>query len=115
MCSPKFVVGLGFRDIELFNLAMLARQVWRILQNPNALSSRMLKAIYYSEVDFLEASLGNSPSQAWRALVEGRDIMSHGLIRRIGTGDSTHAWNQNWLPRDFMLRPLVCTKENAPS
>jgi hypothetical protein len=114
MCSPKFAGGLGFRDIELFNLAMLARQAWRILQNPATLSARILKAVYFPTVDFLQASLGHSPSQVWRALVEGRDMMAQGLIRRIGTGESTNAWDQNWLPRDFMLRPLACKKRNPP-
>ncbi|XP_071683223.1 uncharacterized protein [Lolium perenne] len=107
MCSPKFSGGMGFRDIEIFNLAMLARQAWRILQNPAALSSRILKAVYHPSSDFLEASLGSHPSQVWRAIVEGRDAMKQGLIRRIGSGENTHAWNQNWLPRDHMLRPLA--------
>jgi hypothetical protein len=114
MCSPKFSGGLGFRDIELFNLAMLARQAWRILQNPMALSSRILKAVYFPNGDFLDATLGSSPSQVRRALVEGRDVMKQGLIKRIGTDEDTHAWNQQWLPRDFMLRPLACLKEEPP-
>jgi hypothetical protein len=114
MCSPKFPGVMGFRDIELFNLAMLARQAWRILQNPEALSSRILKAVYFPNTDFLEASLGSSPSHVWRAIVEGKETMKQGLIRRIGTGENTHAWNHNWLPRDFMLRPLACLKANPP-
>jgi hypothetical protein len=75
MCSPKFSGGLGFRDIELFNLAMLAKQAWRILQNPNTLSARILKAVYFPSTDFLDAGVGHAPSQVWRALVEGRDAM----------------------------------------
>jgi hypothetical protein len=68
--------------------------------------------VYFPSVDFMEAPLGSTPSQIWRALVEGRDAMKIGLIKRIGTGEDTNAWNHNWLPRDHMLRPLACLKEN---
>jgi hypothetical protein len=114
MCLPKFAGGLGFRDIEIFNLALLACQAWRILENPESLSARILKSVYYPSIDFLEANLGTHPYQVWRALVEGRDAMKQGLIRRIGTGAATNAWNHNWIPRDHMLRPIVCKKANPP-
>jgi hypothetical protein len=81
MTQPKHAGGLGFRDIELFNLALLARQAWRILQQPSALSARILKAVYYPGTDLLSAGLGNHPSQIWRAILEGRDAMKLGLIR----------------------------------
>jgi len=32
--------SLGYRDLHLFNLAMLARQAWRIVQNPDSLCGR---------------------------------------------------------------------------
>jgi hypothetical protein len=31
ICSPKFACGMGFGDTELFNIAMYARQAWKIL------------------------------------------------------------------------------------
>jgi hypothetical protein len=114
MTMPKYAGGMGFRDIEIFNLALLAREAWRILQNPEALSARILKAIYYTNEDFLEAQRGSHPSQIWRAIIDGRDTLKQGLIRRIGTGEKTHAWNDIWLPRDKMLRPIVCKKANPP-
>jgi hypothetical protein len=115
MCSPKGPGRLGYRDIELFNIALLARQAWRILQNPETLSARILKAVYFPTTGFLEASVGSHPSQVWRSLVEGRDAMKQGLIRRIGTGTTTHAWNDNWIPRDYLLRPMPSKKDNPPT
>jgi hypothetical protein len=54
MCSSKFASGMGFRDMELFNIAMLARQAWRILENPTTLSSGILKAVYFTKLGDLK-------------------------------------------------------------
>jgi len=106
MTKPKYMGGLGFRDIELFNLALLARQAWRILQEPSSLSARVLKAVYFPDGDFLEAQIGTSPSRIWRAIVDGKDVLCQGLIRRIGTGEATDIWAMNWIPRDGLMRPI---------
>ena len=114
MTKPKYAGGLGFRDIEMFNLALLARQAWRVMQEPNSFSARILKAVYYPEGDFLDAEAGSNPSRVWRAIVEGKGVLAQGIIRRIGTGESTRIWDMNWLPRDGMMRPLCCTSDNPP-
>jgi hypothetical protein len=75
MTMPKYASSLGFQDIEIFNLALLARQAWRPLQNPKTLSAQILKAVYYPSTDLLNATLGAHPSHIWRSILKGRDIM----------------------------------------
>jgi hypothetical protein len=114
MTRPKHDGGLGFRDMELFNLALLARQAWRLLINPNTLSAKVLKAIYYPDTDILKAELGPRPSKIWRAITEGNEVLQLGLIKRIGTGQNTKVWEDNWLPRDTRLRPITATAVDPP-
>jgi hypothetical protein len=75
MCKPKHMGGLGFRDIEVINLALLARQGWRMLHQLDSLSGRVLKARYFANVDMLHAEIGTAPSQVWRALHEGIQVL----------------------------------------
>ena len=41
-------------------------------------------------------------------------MLKHGLIRRIGDGNSTRIWSDNWIPRDYNLRPLSSLSADPP-
>ena len=107
MIRPKYMGGMGFRDLELFNLALLARQAWRVLVEDESLSAQILKAAYYPDSSLLEATLGSHPSQIWRAILDGRDVLAQGIIRRIGDGENTSIWHHNWIPRPSFKRPIA--------
>ena len=41
--------------------------------------------------------------------------MVHGLIKRIGNGEITNIWSDNWIPRENMKRPLTSLKSVPPT
>ncbi|KAK4399546.1 putative mitochondrial protein [Sesamum angolense] len=47
LCKSKVQGGLGFRDLQAFNLAMLSKQLWRIISKPDSLLCRVLRARYF--------------------------------------------------------------------
>lgn len=60
--------GLGFRNWSHFNIALLAKQGWRLINYPNSLLARVLKAKYYPNSNFLKAQLGRLPSLTWKSI-----------------------------------------------
>lgn len=68
LITTKANGGLGFRELHMFNLAMLAKQLWILLQNTGSLTHRILKAKYFPRKDIMEAGLGYKPSYLWRSL-----------------------------------------------
>lgn len=75
----------GFRDLEVFNLALLAKQGWRLIQNLDSLVAQILKAKYFPSGSFLQARLGSHPSYAWRCMIKALPILEQGLIWRMGS------------------------------
>uniref|UniRef100_A0A453HKM2 Reverse transcriptase zinc-binding domain-containing protein n=1 Tax=Aegilops tauschii subsp. strangulata TaxID=200361 RepID=A0A453HKM2_AEGTS len=73
MCVAKRDGGLGFRDPEAFNQALLVKQAWRILQVPTSLCARVLKARYFREDLILTAIAPPSASYTFWSILHGRD------------------------------------------
>jgi hypothetical protein len=91
MTKTKDVGGLGFRDFHIFNLAMLARQGWRLLQEPNSLCATVLKAKYFPNCSVLEAQPQIGMSCTWRSILRGIELLKQGVVWRAGNGENIDA------------------------
>jgi ribonuclease HI len=72
--------GMGFRDIEVLNIALLAKQGWRILQHPESMVGTVMKDKY-----------------AWRSIIRAREALERGLAWRVGNRESIRVWSDKWL------------------
>jgi hypothetical protein len=81
LTKPKSEGGLEFRDLYGFNLAMLARQGWRMLMNPDSLCARVLKARYFPTTSLLEAKPTEGISYPWRSILKGIDLLKEMELR----------------------------------
>jgi len=89
--------GLGFRNMEAFNLSMLGKQSWKLLTDSNSLLTRVLKAKYFPRRDFLDAPLGHNPSYTWRSLWSTQALLTMGYRWKIGDGSTLNAWTAPWI------------------
>ena len=97
MCTPKLEGSMSFKDLKAFNLALLAKQGWRLNQYPNSLIHRVFKAKYFAECTFMEAQVGKKPSYVWRSLMATKETIEAGSRWLIGNGRKVNIWCDRWL------------------
>ena len=107
MTLSKKKGGLGFRDLYLFNKAMLARQAWRLLVKPETLCAQVLRAKYFKNTSLLLCTAREGISYSWRSILQGIELLKHGLIWRIGNGDHVNIWTDPWVPRGTTRKPAT--------
>lgn len=61
--------GMGFKSLRDFNLAMLAKQIWRLHTNPNSLLSQCYKSKYFPHSDVLRLNLAPTPPMHGEACI----------------------------------------------
>ena len=70
---------MGFKYLHAFNVAMLAKQCWRLLQDLDSICAKVLRARYYPDGNRLRAKLNSGSSFTWQSIIVGLET-----FRRLG-------------------------------
>ncbi|XP_019158195.1 PREDICTED: uncharacterized protein LOC109154910 [Ipomoea nil] len=97
VCSPRTQGGLGLRMAKDFNLALLAKLAWQILNNPEKLWVKVMRQKYIKDDNFFTANTPANASWTWRSIIKGRSIIETGARWRVGSGDSLDFWSDWWV------------------
>jgi hypothetical protein len=95
LVKPKSYGGMGFRDMRLFNQALLTHQAMRLITYLNSLCAQVLKAKYFPQGNVLDMAPTSDASPTWRAIEYGVELLKHGVINRIGDNQGTRIWRDN--------------------
>ncbi|XP_058726363.1 uncharacterized protein LOC131597703 [Vicia villosa] len=107
VCLPVDKGGLGLRCLEDFNLALLIKWKWRIMETSNSLWYRMLR-VRYEDIKLRLVIEGgrrdhySSKSVWWSGVISLKKILPtiffvNNCCFRIGDGFSTSFWHAHWL------------------
>jgi len=103
LSAPKVHGGMGFKDLSAFNLAILGKQGWKFITEPNSLVARILKARYFPSGSYLMATVGHNPSYVWRSIMRARFIVRGGARWSIGSGATISILNEPWLSNEEFI------------
>ncbi|XP_010446169.1 PREDICTED: uncharacterized protein LOC104728960 [Camelina sativa] len=87
--------------------ALLAKQLWRLIEAPKSLFAQVFKGRYYRNLNPMDLIRSYSPSYGWRSIVSARSLVHKGLIKWVGSGDSISIWTDPWIPAQSP-RPALC-------
>ena len=96
--QPKEIEGVGIRKTGQFNQALLAKQYWKITQNPQSLLVTSLKGKYFPKAQNLwgmERCL-NTASQIWKGIWRTKETQLIGAKWQVGMGDGNKLRDPLW-------------------
>ncbi|KAL0863670.1 hypothetical protein Bca101_042788 [Brassica carinata] len=97
LCLSKEDGGMGFKELECFNQALLAKQAWRLIHMEECLMAKVLKGKYFGAERFLDVQLGDKVSYAWKSILFGRELLVKGLKHSVGDCTSIRdGLNRGW-------------------
>ena len=103
VCLPKESGGLGIKDINKFNLALLGKWKWNLFHHHGELWAKVLESKYGGWRGLDEASCDNNASIWWRDLKFvlhhpiHQNVFQDGIIWKVGSGDKIKFWEDRWL------------------
>jgi hypothetical protein len=96
-CKQKKLGGLGFRDLRALNEALLAKQGWRIITEPQSFMAITLKAKYFPHCNFFQAKQGSRPNYSWHSILKASWILKKGCFWIVGNGHNIKIWEDRWI------------------
>lgn len=121
--APKNLGGLGFGNLKIKNLGLMAKWFWRLMTDPSSLWRTLIAEKYKYGAQFTIQDL-RTPSNGgpWKGLCSSilsnplsKSLIMAGFRKKIGNGLGSSFWHDTWIgngplkfvcPRLFLIAGL---------
>ncbi|KAG8493182.1 hypothetical protein CXB51_010592 [Gossypium anomalum] len=124
LCYLKGMGGLGFRDLRRFNVALLGRLVWRLINCKETLCYKVLSAKYFPDGNVLNPKSMDKLSYTWQSITKAASILHAGFGWNVQENrvsellnDSKDGWHEERVKELYgdYLRDQICKIPSAYS
>ncbi|GJW95143.1 reverse transcriptase zinc-binding domain-containing protein [Tanacetum coccineum] len=98
VCLPMKEGGLGIRRLEMFNVALISSHIWSIITDKESLWVKWIHSYKLKRRSLWDIPFRGNMSWGWRNFLKIRNLVKPFIWSRIGNGQRTSAWYDNWSP-----------------
>nr|KAJ0184832.1 hypothetical protein LSAT_V11C900454780 [Lactuca sativa] len=112
ICKPKSYGGLGLKNLNDWNIALLSSRIWKLISGQNSLWVKWVNCYLLEGRSFWDVGPKDKMSWSWRNLLKIRPSLRDFFYSRIGNGKGTSMWYDNWHqlgPLSYVLSPREIT------
>ncbi|XP_021836846.1 uncharacterized protein [Spinacia oleracea] len=73
VCSDKQTGGLGFRDVQIWNIAFMGKYVWALVKKQENVWIRWINSVYLKDGDWWEYQPDSSASWYWKQVCNTKE------------------------------------------
>ncbi|GKC86773.1 hypothetical protein Tco_1147422, partial [Tanacetum coccineum] len=96
ICKPKEQGGLGIKDLEIWNDALLLKHVWNIASKKDTLWIKWIHMMKLKDYSIWNVQINESDSWNWKCLLEIRDKMADKIQYKAGDRRNICMWYDKW-------------------
>jgi hypothetical protein len=101
VCLPKDQGGLGILDLDVMNISLLSKWLWRLF-NEKGVWQNILTGKYLGKVTLGQAVAKLGDSHFWQGLIDVKGLFWPYIRIVVGNSVKTRFWEDVWLKDDSL-------------
>ncbi|GKB31892.1 RNA-directed DNA polymerase, eukaryota, reverse transcriptase zinc-binding domain protein [Tanacetum coccineum] len=107
VCKPKDCGGLGVKDLEKWNEALLAKHLWNNASKKDSLWVKWIHAVRLKDASIWNVQWNEKDGWNWKCLLEIRDKIAHNFQFKIRDGSNILMWYDRWHDDGLLINKVT--------